>query len=113
MRRILANVVACLVLLPALTPAWAQDSGSEQPKSHRNPIARAIHHSLRKRHRTKWQQTKLIGGTAKTGASVGGIVGGPPGMAAGAAVGAAAGTAYDLKTRKKKSQAKTRKPESQ
>jgi|GraSoiStandDraft_32_1057276.scaffolds.fasta_scaffold189831_3 hypothetical protein len=48
------------------------------------------------------QHAKIIGGTAKTGASIGGMVAGPPGMAAGAAAGAAAGTAYDLKTRRVK-----------
>ena len=112
MRRVLAYVVAFLVCLPALAPAWAQNSAGEKPSVHRNPIAKVIHPRLRKRRRTKWQHAKLIGGTAKTGASVGGMVGGPPGMAVGAAAGAAAGTAYDLKTRKK-TPAKTPKPPSQ
>lgn len=71
---------------------------------------RRIHHRVRQRyyirHRSKWQHAKIIGGAAKTGASVGGLIGGPPGMAAGAAVGAGAGTAYDLKTRKVKSRHK-------
>ena len=112
MRKMLASVIAFLFLLPALTPAWAQNSASKQPGADRNPIHKILHPRLKKRRRTKWQHAKLIGGTAKTGASIGGMAGGPPGMVAGAAAGAAAGTAYDLKTRKK-TRAKTSKPPSQ
>src|SRR5437870_13658029 len=67
---------------------------------HHRPVHYQIHHRYYIRHRSKLQHAKIIGGSAKTGASIGGLVGGPPGMAVGAVAGAGVGTAYDLKTRK-------------
>jgi hypothetical protein len=75
---------------------------------HHRRLHHRIHHRYYIRHRTKWQHAKIIGGAAKTGASVGGLIGGPPGMAVGAVAGAGAGTAYDLKTRKQKAGHKVR-----
>jgi uncharacterized protein YcfJ len=100
MRSKLFTIVVFLICFLAWTPASMLCS-PQQTSAH----PQRKHHIRRRsyvRHRTKLQHLKIIGGTAKTGASIGGLVGGPPGMAVGAAAGAAAGTAYDLKTRKVK-----------
>jgi len=100
MRSRLLIIVAILVSL-AWTPTSTLGAVLRHSVHHR-PVRHHVHQRHYIRHRTKLQHLKIIGGTAKTGATVGGLVGGPPGMAVGAGAGAAVGTAYDLKTRKVK-----------
>jgi len=94
-------IAAFLISFLAWTPASILSAAQSHSKHHRR-VRHQVQHRYYIRHRSKWQHAKIIGGTAKTGASIGGLVGGPPGMAVGAAAGAGVGTAYDLKTRKVK-----------
>jgi len=102
MRNKLFTIVVVLLSFVASTPAATRSTVYQERNAHHHRIYAEHHQRYYIRHRTKWQHTKIIGGTPKTGMSVGGLIGGPPGMAVGAAAGAAAGTAYDVKTRKVK-----------